>query len=212
MQKTHLVCDIYPSFQQQLTIASFTHSILPPCTTNFRGHTVPSIATQYTRNRQLHDTTARQWTQMYALPPKPIVVPNSPPPKVSKAKGKKRAEAPPTTTSRGSTSSRATRSTAAPAAATPVEVADEVIVLDSEDEAGTSSAVARGKRKRREEPNTAASGSGSSAQTQVLELGHDNQGGSSRAPTAPSQTRKRQRRGGVTANKQLGDVIVIEDD
>ena len=210
MQKTHLVCDIYPSFQQQLIIASFTHSILPPCTTNFRGHTVPSIATQYTRNRQLHDTTARQWTQMYALPPKPIVVPSSPPPKVSKAKGKKRAEAPPTTTSRGSTS-RATRSTAVPAAA-PVEVADEVIVLDSEDEAGSSSVVARGKRKRREEPNTAASGSGSSAQTQVLELGYDNQGGSSRAPTAPSQTRKRQRRGGATANKQLGDVIVIEDD
>ena len=206
MQKTHLVCDIYPSFQQQLIIASFTHSILPPSTTNFRGHTVPSIATQYTRNRQLHDTTARQWTQMYALPPKPIVVPSSPPPKVSKAKGKKRAEAPPTTTSRGS-SSRATRSTAA-----PVEVADEVIVLDSEDEAGTSSAVARGKRKRREELNTAASGSGSSAQTQVLELGYDNQGGSSRIPIAPSQTRKRQRRGGATANKQLGDVIVIEDD
>lgn len=160
---------------------------------------VPSIATQYTRDRQLHDTTARQWTQMYALPPKPIVVPSSPP-KVSKAKGKKRAEAPPTT-SRGS-SSRATRSTA------PVEVADEVIILDSEDEAGTLSAVARGKRKRREEPNGAASGSGSSAQTQVLELGSDNEGGSSRAPTARSQTRKRQRR----ANKQLGDVIVIEDD
>lgn len=169
---------------------------------------VPSIATQYTRNRQLHDTTARQWTQMYALPLKPIVVvPSSPPPpppqpKVSKAKGKKRAEAPPTTASRGSTSSRATRSTAASAA--PVEVADEVIVLDSEDEAGTSSAVARGKRKRRDEPNTvAASGSGS---TQVLELGDDQEGGS-RALT----TRKRQRRG-VTANKQLGDVIVIEDD
>ncbi|KIK00642.1 hypothetical protein K443DRAFT_598320 [Laccaria amethystina LaAM-08-1] len=166
---------------------------------------VPSIATQYTRNRQLHDTTARQWTQLYALPPKPIVVPSSPPPKVSKAKGKKRAEAPPTT-SRGS-SSRATRSTAS--AAAPVEAADGVIVLDSEDEAGTSSAVARGKRKRREEPNTAASGSGSSARTQVLELGSDNEGGSSRAPTAPSQTRKRQKRG---ANKQLGDVIVIEDD
>ena len=211
MQKTHLVRDIYLFIQQQLIIASFTHSILP--VPNFYGHTVPSIATQYTRNRQLHDTTARQWTQMYALPPKPIVVPSSPPPKVSKARGKKRAEAPPTTTSRGSTSSRATRSTAAPAAAAaPVEVADEVIVLDSEDEAGTSSAVARGKRKRREEPNTAASGSGSSAQTQVLELGYDNQGGSSRIPIAPSQTRKRQRRGGATANKQLGDVIVIEDD
>jgi len=29
---------------------------------------VPSIATQYNRQRALHDTTARQWVQLYALP------------------------------------------------------------------------------------------------------------------------------------------------
>ncbi|KAF8646757.1 hypothetical protein AX16_007071 [Volvariella volvacea WC 439] len=37
---------------------------------------VPSIATQYTRNRRLHDTTARQWTERYA---KPKPTPPSPP-------------------------------------------------------------------------------------------------------------------------------------
>ncbi|KAJ6535935.1 ubiquitin-conjugating enzyme/RWD-like protein [Mycena vulgaris] len=39
---------------------------------------VPSIATQYTRNRKLHDSTARQWTELYARP-KPPPPPRAPP-------------------------------------------------------------------------------------------------------------------------------------
>ncbi|KAK2462778.1 hypothetical protein APHAL10511_005169 [Amanita phalloides] len=43
---------------------------------------VPSIATQYVRNRKLHDSTAREWTEKYARPrtPVPPPVPTPPPP------------------------------------------------------------------------------------------------------------------------------------
>ncbi|KAF7304264.1 UBIQUITIN-CONJUGAT-2 domain-containing protein [Mycena chlorophos] len=40
---------------------------------------VPSIATQYTRNRKLHDSTARMWTEQFARPkattPAPVAAP-----------------------------------------------------------------------------------------------------------------------------------------
>ncbi|KAG8221586.1 ubiquitin-conjugating enzyme/RWD-like protein [Butyriboletus roseoflavus] len=39
---------------------------------------VPSIATEYTRNRAQHDRTARRWTELYARPP-------SPPPQLASA-------------------------------------------------------------------------------------------------------------------------------
>ncbi|KAF7368941.1 hypothetical protein MVEN_00220300 [Mycena venus] len=38
---------------------------------------VPSIAAQYTRNRKLHDSTARQWTELYARPKPPPPPPPS---------------------------------------------------------------------------------------------------------------------------------------
>ncbi|KAF8218262.1 ubiquitin-conjugating enzyme/RWD-like protein [Mycena galopus ATCC 62051] len=40
---------------------------------------VPSIAAQYTRNRKLHDSTARQWTDLYARPKPPPPPPRAPP-------------------------------------------------------------------------------------------------------------------------------------
>ncbi|KAJ7471283.1 ubiquitin-conjugating enzyme/RWD-like protein, partial [Mycena galericulata] len=48
---------------------------------------VPSIATQFTRNRKLHDSTARQWTELYARP-KPPPPPAPPVPRVLPAKSK----------------------------------------------------------------------------------------------------------------------------
>ncbi|KAJ7578692.1 ubiquitin-conjugating enzyme/RWD-like protein [Mycena floridula] len=49
---------------------------------------VPTIANQYIKNRQLHDSTARRWTELYAKPkpppPMPVVV-------SSKASGKRKA-------------------------------------------------------------------------------------------------------------------------
>jgi len=49
---------------------------------------VPSIATEFVRNRELHDRTARQWTALYAQPKAPT------PPTATlstKQKGKKKA-------------------------------------------------------------------------------------------------------------------------
>ncbi|KAJ7856695.1 ubiquitin-conjugating enzyme/RWD-like protein [Mycena olivaceomarginata] len=58
---------------------------------------VPSIAAQYTRNRKLHDSTARQWTDLYARPkpPPPPTPPRAPPPAKSKVRPtRKRASSP----------------------------------------------------------------------------------------------------------------------
>ncbi|KAJ7916218.1 ubiquitin-conjugating enzyme/RWD-like protein [Mycena leptocephala] len=48
---------------------------------------VPSIAAQYTRNRKLHDSTARQWTELYARPKPP---PPPPPPRAPPVKSRVR--------------------------------------------------------------------------------------------------------------------------
>ncbi|KAG8723150.1 hypothetical protein FRC09_004544 [Ceratobasidium sp. 395] len=41
---------------------------------------VPSIANEYTRRRKVHDTTARRWVQLYALPVVPPPTPPAPTP------------------------------------------------------------------------------------------------------------------------------------
>lgn len=51
---------------------------------------VPSIATEYTRNRAKHDQTARDWTRLYARPPPPPPPP-APASVSSRAKGKEKA-------------------------------------------------------------------------------------------------------------------------
>ncbi|KAJ6475738.1 ubiquitin-conjugating enzyme/RWD-like protein [Mycena vitilis] len=82
---------------------------------------VPSIAAQYTRNRKLHDSTARQWTELYARPKPP---PPSPPPRAPvKSKVRPTKKASPASTSSGS-----------------------LIVIDDSDDEGHSRA--GGKRKR----------------------------------------------------------------
>ena len=47
---------------------------------------VPSIAMEFVRNREKHDQTARQWTQLYAQPKPPL----PPTPTTLKQKGKRR--------------------------------------------------------------------------------------------------------------------------
>lgn len=49
---------------------------------------VPSIATQYVRNRKQHDTTAQQWVELYARPKPP---PPQPDALSTTAKGKRKA-------------------------------------------------------------------------------------------------------------------------
>jgi hypothetical protein len=105
-------------------------------------HPVPSIATQYIRNRKQHDTTARQWTENYARPkpsPLPHVAVEAPPsPKFTKAKGKKLADSGPSNTAgRSSSTTRPTRSAvvaSSSAAATSVSAQSDIIFprLDEE--------------------------------------------------------------------------------
>jgi len=57
---------------------------------------VPNIATEYSRNRKKHDQTAAQWTQLYALPPKPATAATAPNVQaVPKGKGKAKVQDPP---------------------------------------------------------------------------------------------------------------------
>ncbi|KAJ6460936.1 ubiquitin-conjugating enzyme/RWD-like protein [Mycena sanguinolenta] len=90
------------------------------CDPNPKDPLVPSIAAQYTRNRKLHDSTARQWTDLYARPKPP---PPPPAPRAPPAKSKVRPNR--------TTSSRAASSL--------------IVIDDSDDE---SRGRAAGKRKR----------------------------------------------------------------
>ncbi|KLO15196.1 DUF300-domain-containing protein [Schizopora paradoxa] len=57
---------------------------------------VPSIATEYSRNRKKHDQTAANWTKLYALPPKPTTPAPAPATQThAKGKGKAKAQDPP---------------------------------------------------------------------------------------------------------------------
>jgi hypothetical protein len=101
-------------------------------------HPVPSIATQYIRNRKQHDATARQWTENYARPKSsplpPVAVEALPSPKFTKGKGKKFADSGPSNTAgRSSSTTRPTRSAvvaSSSAAAASVSAQSDVIFLD----------------------------------------------------------------------------------
>jgi hypothetical protein len=117
-------------------------------------HPVPSIATQYIRNRKQHDATARQWTENYARPkpsPLPPVAVEAPPsPKFTKAKGKKFADSGPSNTAGCSSSTtRPTRSAVvASSSATAASVSaqrDVIFPRPDEEMAGPSN----GKDKKR---------------------------------------------------------------
>ncbi|PPQ69342.1 hypothetical protein CVT24_001637 [Panaeolus cyanescens] len=160
---------------------------------------VPNIATQYTRNRKVHDATARKWTEMYARkappPPPPVAAPiptstivvidSSPPqPSASRSKGKARDEAP---ANAGSSSSQANRAGGS---------ATEVIVLsDSEDE-GAGQGKGK-KRKRGEVAAPTADNSGASSAVprvvpgEVLDLTEsDTEKDKAPVPAKKARTRK----------------------
>ncbi|EGN97144.1 hypothetical protein SERLA73DRAFT_56659 [Serpula lacrymans var. lacrymans S7.3] len=114
---------------------------------NPRAYLFPSIATEFIRNREMHDRTARRWTELYALPP-PIVAtsssstsPSTSTTAGSKLKGKEKAPSiTRSSTSRISTSASATQ-------------AETITLSDSEDDAPvsstTSSSRLSGKKRKR---------------------------------------------------------------
>ncbi|KAF5381569.1 hypothetical protein D9615_005541 [Tricholomella constricta] len=170
---------------------------------------VPSIATQYVRNRRLHDSTARQWTKMYACP-KPPPPPEPTPAPSAKAKGKQKVQDAPST-------SRATASVAATIASEPITIEDS-----DEDEEGKTSVQGRaataaraGKRKRgaeRVEVNLVDDGD----EIEITNGATSSKKRAVRTGRTPRNSLDTSRSEGGSARRepvrQLGDVIVIEDD
>ena len=108
---------------------------------------MPSIATTYRRDRKEHDATARKWTQLYALPPKPPKNAKDKA-KASDAKGKGKAASststiqdlnPPGTSTRSSGRLRSRR--AARPAQEGAQSTNEVISLLSDSEDTSSGSV-----------------------------------------------------------------------
>ncbi|TBU24396.1 ubiquitin-conjugating enzyme/RWD-like protein [Dichomitus squalens] len=85
---------------------------------------VPSIATEYIRNRAQHDREARRWTELYARPQ----------PTKDKGKGKASASPAPISPSSAASTGAVGRSTTASRTATPVE-AETITIEDSDEDA-----------------------------------------------------------------------------
>ncbi|KAH8096859.1 ubiquitin-conjugating enzyme/RWD-like protein [Cristinia sonorae] len=100
---------------------------------------VPSIATEYMRNRAQHDSTARHWTKLYAAPPPPPKpVPNSAP-----TTSKARSQATPTVELQQSLRSAASRTS------------ETIVIDDSDEEQQQSSRSTANRTKRKRETGTA---------------------------------------------------------
>ncbi|KAF8154811.1 ubiquitin-conjugating enzyme/RWD-like protein [Crassisporium funariophilum] len=180
---------------------------------------VPSIATQFMQHRKQHDATARLWTEQYARPkppPPPAVAPIPAPasaPKSAKGKGKKRAEAaPPVAAGASSSNSRSTRSSVPSAPNTSTAF----IILDSDDEGDRderSTAASNTKGKKRKRPDAA-----SVDPDGVVDLinAEDEEAVIKRSRTRKAQSRAERASGAAESSRrssrQLGDVIVIDDD
>ncbi|KAK7689478.1 hypothetical protein QCA50_007270 [Cerrena zonata] len=116
---------------------------------------VPSIATEYVRNRAQHDRTARQWTQQYAQPrpppppppPPPIAISTPPPVSASypssRARGKTRATSIPCPPHSSAAGGRASSSRTG-----------AIVIDDSDDEASMARRSQARKRKREIEGGT----------------------------------------------------------
>jgi hypothetical protein len=157
---------------------------------------VPSIAMEFTRNRQQHDQTAKQWTDLYAKPP--------PPPAPLPTEKKK---APPAV-AEGSTSRRV---------ADRPQQSETITIDDSDEEESVSGAVllppaknGKGKKRKREVGVVA---------DEVEIIGdEDNEGDDhvkgKRNRAADGSESRRDRRSGHgmdTAQRQKAEVIVIDD-
>ncbi|KAJ3968944.1 ubiquitin-conjugating enzyme/RWD-like protein [Lentinula raphanica] len=122
---------------------------------NPRDPLVGVIANQYTVNRQLHDSTARQWTQLYAMPKPP-----PPPPAASRSK----TESTPATSTRsrgrakasGSTTTTIPNPSSSSSTSRLTRTQETITVDESEDEDGPQSTRARAGSKRKRELGTSS--------------------------------------------------------
>ncbi|KAM6495176.1 Ubiquitin-conjugating enzyme/RWD-like protein [Amanita muscaria] len=170
---------------------------------------VPSIATQYMRNRRLHDSTAREWTEKHArpkpapIPPPPVAmppiqstIPSSFVTGVTSSRTRSKRPAPDAAaagrTSNNTSGSRSQRQSARVASASVIELAS-----DSEEQGaiGNSRSESRalGKRKR-----NVVDGSEQSAE-------HEDQTRTKRRPPTGTASSS-------SSSSNDHDVIVIDDD
>ncbi|KZT25569.1 hypothetical protein NEOLEDRAFT_1178346 [Neolentinus lepideus HHB14362 ss-1] len=122
---------------------------------------VPSIASEYTRNREQHNRTAREWTRLYACPPAPPPKPKAPSVTASRASTSTPGPSTSTATSRASSTTRAPGKAKAAPSRTATPLVDDgagrsasaaIAIDDSDDEGSTMSR----KRKRRPGPDSSA--------------------------------------------------------
>ncbi|EKM77697.1 hypothetical protein AGABI1DRAFT_114991 [Agaricus bisporus var. burnettii JB137-S8] len=153
---------------------------------------VPSVATQYVRNRKQHDATAQEWTTLYAKP-KPTLsaaaATSAPSSSSTQVSGSSRGRG----GRRGAAATQ--RNTGGPRAATAVIVIDDDHTTASSSSSSASSiANTRGKRKR---------GPQGQAETEVHTAGEGESANGRRNPTTTSKRRR---------TTKSSDVIEIDDD
>jgi len=147
---------------------------------------VPSIATEFVRNREQHDRTARQWTTLYAAPTPAVTL-------SAKQKGKKKVSQ---TSTASASSSRV-----------PATVIEGTIIIESDDEAELLALEAKGNVKKRRRD--------AAAPNVDLLLDDDGvevvDSGSRNKPvnTGEGSSRKKGKR--PRLSRPTGEVIVIDD-
>jgi ubiquitin-conjugating enzyme E2 D/E len=185
-----------------------------------RASTVPTVANQYTRNRKQHDTTAREWTTLYAKPKPSLSRVSVPTPKGPPSTSASTSATPPQYQSppeapreggsrRGTAVMRSARigsSTVGSPATTSVIEIDE----GNEGAASSSTNVINGRginteRKRKREAQRRSS-------AEVVDLIAEEEGGSGQSGPSSSAKRRRTSRNSNSHSNSGGDVIVIEDD
>lgn len=202
----------------QLHFVSFFHHVPTSAA-------VPSIASTYTRNRKQHDNTAREWTHLYALTPKP----QSQPPKlvvpgasvnniIAMTKGKAKATPALAPTQATAPTIHASSSAGAPQRPIPGQVRvradtgpnaegepDTVITIDSDSDSNSDSESARGVRGVRNGKRPSSAGSKRKRRVE----GDD--AGSGRGRKRQGIDSSGSGNGVVVDGRVIGDVIVIED-
>ncbi|KAL6304482.1 ubiquitin-conjugating enzyme/RWD-like protein [Sparassis latifolia] len=151
---------------------------------------VPSIANEYMRNRKQHDSTARQWTELYACPPTPLPAVSP----ITRVKGKGRAD-PSAAIGPSSVPRRANVS------ATLGGTMEETITIDDSDDDTHPTSASRMRSTR-----SANKRKRSADNDEIVFVDDDAEG------SRPARKRRaRTSRAGGSTRAVEGDVIVIED-
>jgi hypothetical protein len=115
--------------------------------------TVPSIATEYVKNRVQHDRTARQWTQLYARPPAPPPPPVASAPVAAATNSRARAKA--RTSATGPTAGARSTTRSQPSSSRQ----EPIVIDDSDNESGAPQRPAAKRKRNAEEVEDIRDGS-----------------------------------------------------